>query len=101
MSGTMVDAETLERERSVLASGWEGARQVLDFMLILLDPPAAIAGRRTIGSRTRQLMCDWIRNLEILVRRLLVIAALALVLPPSHRAGGKRNVREPRAIRFG
>jgi hypothetical protein len=96
MSGAMVDAETLERERSALASGWEGARQVLDFMLILLDPPAAIAGRRTIGSRTRQLMCDWIRNLEILVRRLLVIAALALVLPPSHRAGGKRSVREPR-----
>lgn len=88
------DEAEQDRERRVLASAWKGAGEVLDYMLILLDPPAAIAGRKTIGRLTRQLMCDWIRNLEILVRRLLVITALALVLPPSHPAGGKRRVRE-------
>jgi hypothetical protein len=84
-----------QRERNVLASAWTGARQVLDCVIDLLDPPAAIAASGTVGYNTRQVMRDWLRNLEILIRRLLFITALGLVLPPPRRSDGRGARREP------
>jgi hypothetical protein len=44
------------------------------------------------------MMRDWLRFLEILVRRLLFITALGLVLPASRLAGARNAVRTPQTL---
>jgi hypothetical protein len=68
---------------------WLCAREILGYMIDLFGQPAEIAAKLHIGPLQRRLMREWLRNLERLVRRLLLVAALSLDLAAARvRPGG-------------
>jgi hypothetical protein len=56
---------------------WDFAGMVHEEICMLFGEPGELATKGYINRRSHRILGDWLRNLELLVRRLLLIAALA------------------------
>jgi hypothetical protein len=73
---------------------WESARMILCRLADMFGTPVDLTRQEYVPTKTHSLLGDWIRNLESLVRRILLVAAFALELPAltPRTAKGARGV---------
>lgn len=79
-----------------LLSVWEHARWVFANFCDFFAPPVAIAGREYINRSEYRAMESWLRSLELLTRRLILAAALAInvtLKPLDRRAPARQSLR--------
>ena len=73
---------------------WRSAHLMLGRLADLFGTPVDLIRQEYVPTKTHSLLGDWIRNLESLVRRILLVAAFALELPAlkSRTAKGPQGV---------
>jgi hypothetical protein len=93
-------AEIPADPREALPSLWEQAGETWQAMWLAFGDVAFSIAGDAIKPLTHKLMGDWVRNVELLVRRIIIIAALTLELAPLKPRSSKsapQPVRAPRA----
>lgn len=68
--------------REALPGLWDFAKLVWNEICQLWDDPASLLQQGYVSGLTYRRCCDWVRNLEGLVRRIVIVAALSLQLAP-------------------
>ena len=73
---------TLQRPKlsEQLLQVWEHARRAFANFCEFFAPPVAIADREYINFPEYRAMDSWLRSLELLTRRLILAAALAIIV---------------------
>jgi hypothetical protein len=76
--------DTVHGLREAAAGVWSQACQ-------LFGPPDELTRRGFVSGNTHRLMIDWVRSLELLVRRIIIIMALNLQLAPTSSRGASSH----------
>ncbi len=80
------------------AALWEAARHWLDCAIALFGGPVALVAEGFLTPRARAEFYDWLRPIEALARRLLVILAAEMRLAPVAARPPRARVRKRRLI---
>lgn len=76
---------------------WSAARDLFARMRVAIGDAAAIQLRRALASRETQVMRDWLRALEGLVRKLVLIEATYIEIKPAPRLAPRRAATKAQA----